>query len=235
MKNWKMQIALAIVACASTAHADLTYKWVQLSQEQMNDNKNYCTYIDNTEAESMRVGAITGGAMVVGTGISVYNGGLTEAPVPVVSSGVAGAVSLVAGVKGLVGIYLKKDELLALVYEQQGHFAGLMTQKLEQIAFENSVDPNRLLAGLNASAIQGSLCTNDGTVAHPKEMKSLVDKENKRIQVEAEQKAEWERASARNAEREMEYDEAEAYKFHEREEQARVQKQIGEVEAQLKK
>jgi hypothetical protein len=187
MKNWKTKLAMALVTCASAsvAQADMSYKWVQLSSQQMRANKSYCDEVDHLIGTFSKVGAGVG-ALSVSASLLSAKEALVVAPGSLSITSGLGMVSLGLGAFELYKTYFKNDEIFALIFELQANRPGLMVEKLQQVALENNVDGNRLLAGLNIMAVQGEVCGRSAGSAHDKDLKDLVGQEGDRASHEQE-------------------------------------------------
>ena len=183
MKNWKTKLALSVVLCASTAQADISYRWVRVSDEQLATNKYYCDFKDDTDGAKalMSVGGLAG---LTAYGI-LRDGGISDGPAIGITTGAGGAASVAFAAMELYHANFKADEILALIYELQSNRPGLMLEKLLQVALENNVSADRLLAGLNQAAVETKLCSHDGAGGHDKDLKDLVTQDRARVKAQA--------------------------------------------------
>ena len=70
--------------------------------------------------------------------------------------------------------YLSLNEIKTLVIEQQSGHLGLMTKEIEQIAMENQLDGNKMMAVANAAAIRGEICKQSIADAPKNDLKTLA-------------------------------------------------------------
>ena len=181
MKNWKTQLALALILSSSIAQADQTYKWVELSPIEMNLVSTSCMAEQKANKKEGTILFISAGALVAGGVLTTIRTG------PAGTLGIGGAVTkgAIAGVPGVVSagtgtadiayVYLNFDEVSAVVSEQQSGKPGLMSEALEQMTKERGLSIDVMLASLNKAAIKGRIC--DSATASDLKLKSIIDKE----------------------------------------------------------
>lgn len=165
-----------MITCASTAQADMSYKWVELSAQQMRANKGNCDSADLLLDTAGKVGVAVGSLSVTATMITGAENNRQRAGIATTVG--VGLTSLGVGAFELYKIYFKSDEIMALIFELQSNRPGLMVEKLQQVALENNVDANRLLAGLNLRAVRSEVCSLGGRAVHGKDLENLLGQES---------------------------------------------------------
>ena len=238
MKNLKLTIVTTALLVSSFAQAEMSYKWVQLTKDQNDLVINNCNHQLRIEDDSQNLMLSYGGltlAAGAGAGVTMSAEGFEANVVPgAVSFAVVGAALGGAGVYQLVNNHFTKNEILALIAEQQSHFSGLETQKLEQVSYENGLNADGVLATINAHAIRGQLCSH--------ELNQRLD-EMLRLETPAQEQARIERAQKEGAEfeahlkqeEEKRRTDEEAARFAARQKEAAIQQQESQITKQFGK
>ena len=177
MKKFMVPMIATLVLVTSIAQADLSYKWVPMTESQKAAFVDKCFYAKAADYGNIALGAVAGTALAAGTVISAkaLSAG-TQSGISVTGVVVAPifGAAVYAGAISVMLDSMTLNELKTMVYEQQTGQAGLMTAKLEAFADENQFDVNRLMASLNISALHNELCLSSNERMHREGFKYLA-------------------------------------------------------------
>ena len=163
MKSFKAPIFAAMIFVTSAAHADVSYKWVKMTTEQEKTFVEQCLHQKHDGLNAITANVALGTVSASGVGLALFYGAHGGDGPAISSALLASTMVTGAGMEAYKYLksYMSLNEIKTLVIEQQSGRPGIVTNELEQIAAENQLDANRMLAVANAQALRGKICTED--------------------------------------------------------------------------